>query len=114
MHRIRRPIWVGFMDFTCETCGWAGSPVARTIGELLTIFSAHSVTELADMIDEAQQGDGHTFIDFDESTQDYVFGYDGRGVELPFPVEVRELMTYMDEFEEMHLADLAARDDLGD
>lgn len=72
------------------------------------MFQANSVSDLTGWIDEVQQGDDITFIDFDEDSQDYVFGYDGRGVELPFPVNPRELMRYIDEFEELHLARLRA------
>jgi len=105
---VRAPAWAGASDVTCEKCGWTGTPLANTIGELLAMFQANSVSDLTGWIDEVQQGDDITFIDFDEDSQDYVFGYDGRGVELPFPVNTRELMRYIDEFEELHLARLRA------
>lgn len=108
LQAVRTPAWQGAADVTCEGCGWEGALLAHTMGELLAMFHANSVSDLAGWIDEVQQGDDITFIDFDEDSQDYVFGYDGRGVELPFPINPQELMRYINEFEELHLARLRA------
>ena len=86
LQAVRTPAWQGAADVTCEGCGWEGALLAHTMGELLAMFHANSVCDLAGWIDEV----------------------DGRGVELPFPVNPRELMRYIDEFEELHLARLRA------
>ena len=106
---VRAPAWAGASDVTCEKVRVDGEHPSRTqLANRSRCFKANSVSDLTGWIDEVQQGDDITFIDFDEDSQDYVFGYDGRGVELPFPVNPRELMRYIDEFEELHLARLRA------
>ncbi len=103
-------MWHQECNYQCDECGWNGPLFASTIGQLLTMFGETTLAGLADMLDEILQTDNHTFVDFDESTQVYVFGYWDTGVELTVPIDPRELMTYIQEFEDMHLAQSAAED----
>lgn len=108
--KIRAALWGRECNYHCDLCEWDGPLFASTIGQLLTMFGETTLTGVADMLDEILQTDNNTFVDFDESTQDYVFGYWDTGVELPLPIDPRELMTCIGEFEDMYLAQCAAEE----
>lgn len=95
-------------NYQCDHCDWNGPLFASTIGQLLTMFGETTLAGVADMLDEILQTDNNTFVNFDEDTQVYVFGYWDTGVELTFPIDPRELMTYIEEFEDMYLAQSGA------
>lgn len=101
-------MWDRECSYQCDQCEWNGPLFASTIGQLLTMFGETTLAGVADMLDEILQTDNHTFVTFDEDTQDYVFGYWDTGVELTLPIDPRELMTYIEEFEDMYLAQSAA------
>ena len=100
-------MWDRECNHHCDQCEWDGPLFASTIGQLLTMFGETTLAGLAAMLDEILQTDNNTFVDFDEASQVYVFGYWDTGVGLPFPIDPRELMTYIGEFDDMYLAQSA-------
>lgn len=106
LEACRTPAWQSSQDLVCPSCEWTGTLVAETIGQLMPMFNAVSVADLARMIDDAQWGDDETFIFFDEGSQEYFLGSHDYIVELLFPQDPRKLMAQMDEIEELHLAEL--------
>lgn len=107
VEELHASCWSLNWQVSCGACGWTGSLLAHTMGELLAEFGASSVNDLALRIGDIQSTAGNTFIDFDESTQDYVFGYQVQGIQLPFPIDPCELMKYMEEFDNDELASMA-------